>query len=171
LPAYENKHESEEPKPRLPKVLYKYRDINNSFHLGERRNINYYLNPSGFWYRRVDLMKTYYVYILKCIDQSYYTGITNNLERRLAEHHLGILPDSYTASRRPVELMFYESFNDVNRAIAFEKQVKGWSRKKKQALINENWWKLKELSMCGNASNHLYYSERPPFDSAQGDKQ
>lgn len=52
-------------------------------------------------------------------------------------HTEGINPDSYTYSKRPVELVFHTEFNDVNQAIAFEKQVKGWSRKKKEAIINE----------------------------------
>ncbi len=51
-------------------------------------------------------MKTFYVYIVKCRDESYYTGITNDIERRLEEHNFGEAPDSYTAIRRPVNLMF-----------------------------------------------------------------
>ncbi|WBV61603.1 GIY-YIG nuclease family protein [Chryseobacterium camelliae] len=84
-------------------------------------------------------MKQYFVYILKCSDNSYYTGITNNLEVRLAQHQSGKYPESYTHKRRPVELVFFCEFNDVLQAIAFEKQVKGWSRKKKEAIINDNW--------------------------------
>ncbi|SKC15074.1 GIY-YIG nuclease family protein [Dyadobacter psychrophilus] len=76
------------------------------------------------------------VYILKCSDESYYTGVTNCLERRLAEHTSGRKETSYTYSRRPVELVFSRKFKYVNDAIAFEKQVKGWSRKKKEAIIN-----------------------------------
>jgi putative endonuclease len=83
-------------------------------------------------------MKKYYVYILKCSDKSYYTGITNNIERRLDEHNEGINDNAYTHDRRPVELVFTMEFNDVNEAIAFEKQVKGWSRKKKEAIIANN---------------------------------
>ena len=95
-------------------------------------------------------MKNYYVYIVKCFDDSYYTGITNNVERRIAEHNTGINKDCYTFSRRPVELMFCEYFIDPNQAIKFEKQIKGWSRKKKEAIIEGNWEKLKELSKCRN---------------------
>jgi len=83
-------------------------------------------------------MKEYFVYILLCNDKSYYTGVTNDLERRLYEHHTGYNPKSYTYNKRPVELVFYETFNDPNQAIEFEKQIKGWSRKKKQAIINNN---------------------------------
>jgi putative endonuclease len=84
-------------------------------------------------------MKTYFVYILKCNDNSYYTGFTNNLERRLLEHNSGINKDSYTHNKRPLTLVWFETFNDVNNAIATEKQIKGWSRRKKEALITENW--------------------------------
>ncbi|MCY0968950.1 GIY-YIG nuclease family protein [Chryseobacterium wangxinyae] len=91
-------------------------------------------------------MKRYYVYIVKCSDSSYYTGVTNDLERRVNEHNDGCKPESYTYKRRPVVLVFYHEFNDINQAIDFEKQVKGWSRKKKEAIINDNWELLPELS-------------------------
>jgi putative endonuclease len=87
-------------------------------------------------------MKTYFVYILKCSDNSYYTGFTNDLERRLGEHNSGKNKDCYTFNKRPIELMWFETFNDVLNAIAVEKQIKGWSRRKKEALITENWEKL-----------------------------
>jgi putative endonuclease len=99
----------------------------------------------------------YYVYILKCSDLSYYTGITNDLERRLNEHQSGFYRAAFTYERRPVELVFYEEFNDPRCAIEFEKQVKGWCRKKKEALISQNWDKLKELSECRNKSSHKYF--------------
>lgn len=92
-------------------------------------------------------MKSYFVYIVKCSDKSYYTGITNDVERRINEHNDGNIPDSYTYRRRPVELVFYYEFNDAEQAILFEKQVKGWSRKKKEAIINDNWEILPELSL------------------------
>ncbi|WAC11515.1 GIY-YIG nuclease family protein [Dyadobacter pollutisoli] len=97
--------------------------------------------------------KTYFVYILKCADDSYYTGITNNLDRRLAEHNSGFNPECYTASRRPVELAFAFEFKYVDKAIAFEKQVKGWSRKKKEAIIRDNWEALKDLAKCVNGTH------------------
>ena len=86
------------------------------------------------------------MYILQCRDNSYYTGVTNNIERRLFDHQQGIDPKAYTFKRRPVQLVFYETFNDINQAIAFEKQVKGWRREKKEAIINGDWNKLPELS-------------------------
>jgi putative endonuclease len=66
-------------------------------------------------------MKSYFVYILKCCDDSYYTGITNNLDRRILEHKSGLNNECYTFSRRPIELMWFEIFNDVSNAIATEK--------------------------------------------------
>jgi putative endonuclease len=95
----------------------------------------------------------YYVYILKCSDLSYYTGITSNLDRRFAQHQDGIHPDSYTFSRRPVELVYACDFISPKQAIAFEKQVKGWSRAKKEALIAEDWSKIQLLAQCRNSSN------------------
>ena len=91
-------------------------------------------------------MKQYFVYILLCSDGSYYTGIINNLEVRLYEHQSGADVKSYTFKRRPVNMVFHEMFNDVNRAIEFEKQVKGWRRAKKEAIINGDWYLLPELS-------------------------
>ncbi len=90
-------------------------------------------------------MKDYFVYILKCSDESYYTGVTNNLERRIAEHNSGIIK-GYTSNKLPVKLVFNNRFSDINDAIRFEKQVKGWSRKKKEALIAGNYNLLVTLS-------------------------
>jgi len=110
------------------------------------------------------------VYILKCSDDSYYTGITSNLEERLTQHQSGKYPESYTHKRRPVELVFFYEFNDVLQAITFEKQVKGWSRKKKEAIINDNWEKLRDLSICKNESHSdNFEQDKKGFDSAQPD--
>ncbi|HET9055403.1 MAG TPA: GIY-YIG nuclease family protein, partial [Chitinophagaceae bacterium] len=69
----------------------------------------------------------YYVYIVECNDGSYYTGVTNDIERRLWEHNTGYNKDSYTYKRRPVELKYAGHFTDIIQAIAWEKQIKGWS--------------------------------------------
>ncbi|SFN12637.1 putative endonuclease [Chryseobacterium oleae] len=115
-------------------------------------------------------MKQYFVYILKCSDSSYYTGVTSDIEARLAQHQSGKFPESYTHKRRPVQLVFFCEFNDIIQAILFEKQVKGWSRKKKEAIINDNWEKLKELSVCQNKSHSdNFEQEKKGFDSAQPD--
>ena len=91
-------------------------------------------------------MKYYYVYILKCSDGSYYTGVTNNVDKRLQEHNSDNSVTSYTFRRRPVQLVYSQQFNDIMQAIELEKQIKGWSRRKKEALINEDWEKLKLYS-------------------------
>lgn len=77
----------------------------------------------------------YFVYILRCSDGSFYVGVTNDIDRRFAEHQDGYNPTSYTHGRRPVELMLVEWFQHIDQAIDREKQLKGWSRKKKEALI------------------------------------
>ena len=91
-------------------------------------------------------MKLFYVYIVKCSDGSFYTGVTSNLNRRLYEHNAGYDVNAFTYRRRPVELKWFESFNDPNQAIKVEKQLKGWSRRKKMALIAEDWEKLVQFS-------------------------
>jgi len=91
-------------------------------------------------------MKVFYTYILHCADDSFYTGITNNIERRLAEHNSGYHSESYTYSRRPLKLVHYEEFQNPNDAIAREKQIKKWSRKKKIALIEGDFDSIIKLS-------------------------
>ena len=93
--------------------------------------------------------KFLYVYILKCADESYYVGITNDVELRLAQHNSGRSETSYTNSRLPVELVYVEQYEDFNLAIAREKQIKGWKRSKKEAIINGDWHLLPELSLRG----------------------
>lgn len=104
-------------------------------------------------------MYFYYVYILKCSDDSYYTGITNNLEKRLNEHHFGKHNDCYTYSRRPIEVKFYETFNDVLQAIYFEKKIKKWTHAKKEALIAGDFDMLQILSECRNATHYKYFDK------------
>ena len=99
-------------------------------------------------------MKLYYVYILECSDKFLYTGITNNMERRFVEHQKGLNKSCFTFKRRPLELIFYQEFNDVNQAIFFEKKIKKWSRGKKLALANSNFDKLQILSECKNESHY-----------------
>lgn len=91
-------------------------------------------------------MKQSFVYILKCSDKTYYTGITSNLERRLFEHQSGKHIESYTYTRRPIELVYYAEFTDITLAIKSEKQIKKWSRLKKEALINNEFDKLPNLA-------------------------
>jgi|SRR5690554_5466895 len=90
-------------------------------------------------------MKDYFVYIVQCSDKSYYTGITSNLEKRINEHNSGLFK-GYTSKRLPVQLMYSQRYSDVNEAIRAEKQIKGWSRAKKEALIRNDMETLVKLS-------------------------
>ncbi|WP_090294657.1 GIY-YIG nuclease family protein [Flagellimonas zhangzhouensis] len=101
-------------------------------------------------------MNLYFVYILKCSDGLTYTGITDNIKRRLSEHQGGLNKTSFTYSRRPVHLIFQQEFNDVLQAIYFEKKIKKWSAKKKFALAAGDLNLLQILSECRNASHHKY---------------
>ena len=92
------------------------------------------------------LAHNYYVYIVQCSDGFYYTGITSKLEKRIDEHNTGKDKTCFTYRRRPVTLKYFERFKDVNQAIAREKQLKGWSRAKKEALFMEEYDILKKLS-------------------------
>jgi len=76
-----------------------------------------------------------FMYILTCADGSYYTGSTKDLERRLWEHQ-NLLGANYTRKRLPVKLVYFEEFSRIDDAFYREKQVQGWSRKKKEALIS-----------------------------------
>ncbi len=94
-----------------------------------------------------------YVYILECSDNSYYTGVTNNLEKRFMEHEQGVNRNCYTYMRRPLKIIFYGLFNDATSAIAFQKKLKGWSRKKKEALITKQFHLLPALSKSNAQSS------------------
>ncbi|OGJ57994.1 hypothetical protein A3H22_03265 [Candidatus Peribacteria bacterium RIFCSPLOWO2_12_FULL_55_15] len=84
--------------------------------------------------------------MLRCSDDSYYIGITNDMERRIGEHREGRDPKCYTFRRRPVECVYSTRFQDVRDAISWEKHLKKWSRKKKEALINGEYERLPELA-------------------------
>ncbi len=86
-------------------------------------------------------MQDFYVYILKCCDDSYYVGHTDDIEKRIAEHELNTY-DCYTSTRLPVKVMYIQTFATRGEALDSERQLKKWSRKKKEALIEENWSKL-----------------------------
>jgi len=87
----------------------------------------------------------FWVYILRCSDGSYYTGHTDSLEKRIAEHKAGEIP-GYTSTRRPVALVFEEVFQRREEALAAELQIKGWSRKKKEAMIRGDWKEVRRLA-------------------------
>ncbi len=87
----------------------------------------------------------FYTYILRCNEGSYYTGHTDDIDIRLAQHSSGEL-GGYTAKRLPVELIWCDSFETRDEAFEAERQIKGWSRAKKEALIEGDWDLLSRLS-------------------------
>jgi putative endonuclease len=115
------------------------------------------------------MMKDYYVYMLLCADGSFYVGITNDLALRVGQHQFGCDRASYTFSRHPVTVVYAADFHDVNQAIASEKQIKGWSRAKKRALIGGNWPLIHSLAACANGTAHYNFDFLSSFDCAQDD--
>lgn len=101
-----------------------------------------------------------YMYILLCSNNTYYTGSTKNLERRLTEHQAGE-GANYTRKHAPVELVYYETFDRIDYAFMREHQIKKWSQKKKKALIEGKLEELHELAKCRNSTSS------DSFDSAQ----
>jgi len=89
---------------------------------------------------------TAYIYILKCSDDSYYTGSTKDMEKRLWQHQNGE-GANHTKKRLPVELVYVEVCSLIDEAFAREKQIQGWSRKKKEALMRQNFELLRSLSL------------------------
>ena len=106
-----------------------------------------------------------YMYILECSDGSYYTGSTNDLELRLHQHLNGE-GSNHTKKRLPVKLLYFEEFTRIDDAFYREKQVQGWSRKKKEALIKDMSDELHGLAKCMNESSHSNIKSSG-FDSAQ----
>ncbi len=97
-----------------------------------------------------------YMYILECADGSYYTGSTKNLEQRLLQHQNGE-GANHTKKHLPVKLVYYEEYTRIDEAFYREKQVQGWSRRKKEALINQLSAKLKAAAECMNDSHWRNY--------------
>jgi putative endonuclease len=110
-----------------------------------------------------------YMYILECCDGSFYTGSTKNLPRRLWQHQNG-MGANHTAKRLPVKLVYAEEFEHVADAFYREKQVQGWSRAKKMALIQGDRDKLHILAECQNESHYRgsgFGSAQPADTSVQ----
>lgn len=90
-----------------------------------------------------------WVYILRCSDGSYYVGSARGtVEFRLSQHNSGLI-EGYTRARLPVVLVFSQHFDRTTDAIAAERQIKGWSRLKKEKLIRGDWGRVKRLSRRG----------------------
>jgi len=90
-------------------------------------------------------VQPFWVYMLRCRDGSYYVGHTDDLEKRMAEHQLGAMPD-YTRNRRPVELVFAAEMPTRDDALLRERQIKGWNRQKKAALASADWERIRTLA-------------------------
>jgi len=98
-----------------------------------------------FHYRLFNKMNDFYMYILKCKDNSYYIGHTDNIEQRISEHYKNKFP-CYTSKRLPVKLVFLQTFGTRDEAFIAERQIKKWSRQKKEALIGGDWNKISLLA-------------------------
>jgi len=97
-------------------------------------------------------MHTAFVYILECADGSYYVGSHRgvDVEHRVAEHNMGCYKNAYTFTRRPVKCVWSDWFSRFDDAVAFERQLKGWGRKKKEAVIRGEWEALPKLARRPN---------------------
>ncbi len=98
------------------------------------------------------------MYFLECNDGSYYTGSTINLDLRIKQHNSGE-GANHTKKRLPVKLVYFEEYRRIEKAFYREKQVQGWSRKKKAALINGTLNDLHGLSECNNSTHHKFYKK------------
>jgi putative endonuclease len=104
-----------------------------------------------------------FLYIVQCADLSYYVGTSRkDLNIRLTEHNAGLY--GYTARRRPLELIFSQHFESIADAVAAERQVTGWSRGKKEALMRGDWEQVQALSW----RRELHPSRRPPPAGSSG---
>jgi len=98
----------------------------------------------------------FWLYILRCADGAYYTGHTDNLELRIAQHEQGTF-EGYTSMRKPLVLAYSQEFSSREEALAAEMQVKRWSRAKKEALIRGDFDALRQ------AARKSFKRPDPPF--------
>ena len=96
---------------------------------------------------------------MECTDGSYYTGSTIDLQKRINEHHNG-QGTNHTKKRLPIKLVYVEEYLNIATAFEREKQIQGWSRAKKEALITGDFDALPNLSECKNETNFKYYKEK-----------
>jgi putative endonuclease len=121
--------------------------------------MNFFYTLLNKKYNQLDYLTQYvkmeraWVYILECADKSYYTGTTKDLKARIAQHQNGTI-EGYTSTRRPVKLVYAQEFPLFVDAIRAERQIKGWSRAKKEALIRGDFELLHSLAECRNASHY-----------------
>jgi putative endonuclease len=119
--------------------------------------------PPSLDVRALETRGVPHVYILRCADGSYYTGSTRNLEHRIHQHSLGLV-EGYTATRLPIELVFAQEYERVDEAWARERQIHGWSRRKKEALIAQRYDDLPLLSVSADRRAGF---DTPPEAAAQ----
>jgi putative endonuclease len=114
------------------------------------------MGSCGLWMvRQMSGMSRYFVYMLRCFDGTFYTGVTNDIDRRYEEHCSGHNRTCYTYTRRPLRLAYVGEFSSPDEAIAFEKRLKGWSHKKKRAFAERDWTLLKRLAVGRRAVRAL----------------
>jgi len=107
-----------------------------------------------------------YMYILECSDGSFYTGSTKYLDLRIRQHQSGE-GANHTKKHLPVKLIYYEEFSRIDHAFYREKQVQGWSRKKKEALIDGEFERLHFEAECKNETHYGGFdSAQPPCDDS-----
>ena len=114
-----------------------------------------------------------HVYMLRCGDGSYYIGSTRaGLDRLMHEHESGAL-GGYTSARRPVELVWQQEFQRITDAIAVERQLKGWSRAKKEALIRGDWDLIRDLARrpAAQSDGSAPHPSRPATRAPQGEEE
>jgi tRNA/rRNA methyltransferase len=105
----------------------------------------------------------FHTYLLRCSDRSYYVGHTDDLDARINQHRSGSVP-GYTATRLPVELLWSQDFGDRDQAFAAERQIKGWSRAKKEALIAGDYDLLRVLARRSVLRDEASTSSASPQD-------
>jgi len=88
---------------------------------------------------------SFWTYLLECADGSFYAGHTDDLDARISQHRLGV-PKCCTSTRLPVALVWSQAFGTREEALAAERQIKGWNRRKEQALVRDDWDEIKRLA-------------------------
>jgi len=110
---------------------------------------------------------SFWVYILRCADGSFYTGHTDNLEQRINQHHAGTFPTCYTFKRRPLQVAFSQDFATREEALTAEQQIKGWSRKKKEAMVRGDWAEVSRLAKLKSPALSIHPAHPEPVEGPE----
>ena len=136
---------------------------------GELTVRNWFDMPVEPWtVRGLPCGMAFYLYMLRCADGSYYTGHSDDLDRRVHEHHTGLIPGCYTHDRRPLALVYVQEFGSREEGLAAEVQVKRWNRAKKEALIAQDWDALQLLARPKGAGESVHGSTGSPRTELAG---